>query len=102
MAVKSASALRAELLSFCLQYAKLEDLEGDELSLVSDTLLPAIIEYLEGAGVRQADAPWNLYKLVCGAMLLHDYDHRDDTQAQQAYPIAVRNKINQLKIRGMA
>lgn len=102
MATRSAKQLREELLNFCLQYAKLDDAEESEQALVRDLILPAAVEYLEGAGVLQSTAPEASYRLVLAAMVLHDYDHRDDQNAQQAYPLSLRLKINQLKIRGLA
>ena len=102
MAAKSAKAIREELLDYCLKYARLDDADEDEKVIVSDLILPAALDYLEGAGVSQSSAPEALFKLVLAAMVLHDYDHRDDISAQQAYPLSLRLKINQLKIRGLA
>lgn len=87
-----------ELVAGFLQYAKLEELAEDEheLALVRGTFLPAAADYLAGAGVPEDSAQW---RLALYGMALHDYDHRDDPAAQQAYPLSVRLKIDQLKQR---
>ena len=83
------------LISGFLTYGKLEELEHDalELALVAD-ILAADADYLSRAGVPEDSAQW---RLCLYGMALHDYDHRDDPAAQQAYPLAVRLKIDQLK-----
>lgn len=87
-----------ELVTGFLQYAKLEELAEDEneLALVRNLFLPAAADYLAGAGVPEDNAQW---RLTLYGMALHDYDHRDDPAAQQAYPPALRLKIDQLKQR---
>ena len=87
-----------DLVTGFLQYAKLEELaeEEDELALIRDLFLPAAADYLAGAGVPEESPQW---RLTLYGMALHDYDHRDDPAAQQAYPLAVRLKIDQLKQR---
>lgn len=89
--------ITSELVSSFLTYGKLEEIAEDEaeIALVRDFLRGAV-DYLDGAGVPQSSPQW---RLALFAMALHDYDHRDDPSAQQAYPLALRLKIDQLKQR---
>lgn len=95
----TAPAVSADLMHRCLKYMKAEEIEEDpdEFALVQ-ALMTSAIEYLDAAGIKRLDKTAARYDLLVCAMTLHDYDHRDDDKATVAYPLAVRLKINQLKI----
>lgn len=92
-----------ELLGRCLVYMKAEEVAEDEheCALVCD-LIQAAAAYLQEIGIRRNEVPEKIYEMqLLFPAVLHDYDHRDDTQAQADYPMGLRRKMNLYKQRAI-
>lgn len=92
-----------ELLGRCLGYMKAEEIaeDAEESALVID-MIQASAAYLQEIGIRRDEVPEKIYELqLLFPMVLHDYDHRDDTQAQADYPLGLRRKMNLYKQRSI-
>ena len=91
----AAPQVSGELVTRCLQYCKLEEIQENEaeLALFKDFMAGAA-SYLAKNNIPEDDPQ---YRLILFGMTLHDYDHRDDVQSIQAYPANIRLKIDQLK-----
>lgn len=77
-------------------YARIDGDEDDELV---ESLIEGAEEYLAGAGVYTGLAPQFLYQLAVKGIVLHWYEHRNDTSGTMPtdFSAGVRLIINQLK-----
>ena len=88
MATVSLEAIKA--------YARID---GDEEDALLESLTDAAEEYLTNAGIDPGLAPPALYQLAVKGIVLHWYEHRNDTSGTMPtdFSAGVRLIINQLK-----